>query len=366
MNPEAIKRITAWRRGGTAAPFSVELSPTLRCNLRCRFCWQQGVDHIDHSTELPDEFYPRIVREGAELGVVEWRIIGGGESLCRPNVTHELIRRIKDYGMYGYLCTNGSLFTEQTIKETVACGWDHVKISFESPVPETQDFLAGHQGAFEKITRNLGLFAQYKKKLGRQKPFMEIGMVLTNQNYQQLSEMLKLAKSYNVQAVFAEPVTVYTELGAQLKLGSEQQESLRESAEQALAVAKRYAIQTNFSDFLQESRLVTETGSMHKVLLDYEQAAEPFLHAACYEPWYRIGIRVDGIVCPCGFYDVESNESIREKSLAEVWFGDYFQKRRTQILQGKLPAHCARCCTTLVVENQRIRQHLLAVTNDKF
>jgi len=75
----------------------------------------------------PPERYWRLVDEGAELGVVEWRLIGGGDSLCRPNVTIGLIERIKREKMYGYICTNGSLFTDDSIRLAVSSEWDHVK-----------------------------------------------------------------------------------------------------------------------------------------------------------------------------------------------------------------------------------------------
>ncbi|MBN2053992.1 radical SAM protein [bacterium] len=358
---QPIDHIAAWWRGGTAPPYSIELSPTLRCNLRCRFCWQQGVTEVDHRNELPDELYASIVEQGRELGVREWRIIGGGESLCRRALTLDTMARIKRGGMYGYLCTNGSRFDEPTVRQTVEMGWDHLKISFESPDPGTQDFLSGIPGSFNCITRNIAMFRDHKRLLKTDTPFLELGMVLTNKNHHQLEAMMRLAHSLGVQAVFAEPITVYTALGASLKLHPAEAGDLDRYAGKAARLAERFGIQTNLRDFIQESRLVSDTGRMHNVLVHEATSDDPFLDAPCFEPWYRMGIRVDGVVCPCGFYDVSSHENIRDKSLREIWYGGYFQQRRREILEGRLPPHCAKCCTTLVVQNQRIRQQLIAL-----
>ncbi|MFB6215444.1 MAG: SPASM domain-containing protein, partial [Candidatus Aenigmatarchaeota archaeon] len=78
----------------------------------------------------------------------------------------------------------------------------------------------------------------------------------------------------------------------------------------------------------------------------------------CYEPFLRMGIRVDGRVAPCGFYDEERGDSVRNKGLEEVWYGDYFQERREEQLNKKLPDYCSKCCTTLVNKQERIRNSL--------
>ena len=83
-----------------------------------------------------------------------------------------------------------------------------------------------------------------------------------------------------------------------------------------------------------------------------------FFSIPCYEPFYRMGIRVDGTVGPCGFFDTESSANIKNKSLKEIWFGSYFQNRRNQMFKRELPNYCKKCCTTLVANNQEIREQL--------
>jgi len=76
-------------------------------------------------------------------------------------------------------------------------------------------------------------------------------LVLVNKNYLHLPEMIKLARSFGVQAVFAEPITVYTELGEELKISTEDQEQLNKTAQQAVILAEKYKIPDQSHRFYQ-------------------------------------------------------------------------------------------------------------------
>jgi MoaA/NifB/PqqE/SkfB family radical SAM enzyme len=350
---EKIRRLLKWARGEKSLPYSLELSPTLRCNLNCLFCWRYG-KKVNYGKELTLEEYKRILEEANRLKVKEVRIIGGGEPLLRKD-TFELMKEVKKYGMFGYICTNGMLFSEKMIKKLVTIGWDHVKISLHGPDKKTQDSLA--QGrSFDKIIKNIKSFVEWKKKLKAEKPKLEIGLVLNRMNFRKVVPMLKLAKKLNVQAFFVEPLTVYTEKGRELKLKKEEAEEFKEIARRAHSLANN--LETNLQQFF-SPELIEKTGKMVeeiKKLVKGER--KDFLSVPCFEPWWRMGIRVDGWVCPCGFLDQNTTENVREKSLRKIWFGEYFEKRRRELLQKNMPDYCKRCCTTLVQFNQIIREQL--------
>lgn len=348
---EIIKRLKKWKKGETAPPYGIELAPTLKCNINCLFCWGGETKDTDYSNELNFKDYKKIVEEASDLGVKEVRIIGGGDALCKEGIIN-LMCMIKDKKMLGYICTNGILFKEEDLKRLVEKKWDHIKFSFHAPDEKTNDEITRSKGSFKKIIKNIGIINRYKKD----KPKLEFGIVLINKNYNKIKGMIELAHRLNVEAVFIEPITIYSKLGGTLKLNKNQMEEFQVIAKEAYQLAKEYKIETNLQHFC-ESKLVENTNRMDKVILENEN--KDFANAACFEPFYRLGIRVDGQVCPCGFFDEDSPENIRNKNLKEIWYGDYFNMLRPKMVNKDLPNHCKKCCTTLIVNNQEIRKKLM-------
>jgi MoaA/NifB/PqqE/SkfB family radical SAM enzyme len=350
---EKIERLLEWAKGKKSLPYSLELSPTLKCNLNCLFCWRYG-KNVGSKDELSLEEYKRILKEANKLKIKEVRIIGGGEPLLRKD-TFEIMKEVKKYRMFGYICTNGTLFSEKMIEKLVRIGWDHVKISLHGPDKKTQDFLV--QGkSFEKVIKNIKSFVEWKEKLKTEKPKLEIGLVLNKINFKKVPSMIKLAKNLNVQAFFIEPITVYTKKGRELKLSKKEAEKFKEIAKNAYKLAN--GLETNLQQFF-SSELIEKTGKMvEKIKKLVKGKRKDFLSAPCFEPWWRMGIRVDGWVCPCGFLDQNTTENVRKKSLEEIWFGEYFEKRRRELLSKTMPDYCKKCCTTLVQYNQIIRDQL--------
>ncbi len=354
MEQKIIRRLLKWKKGQKQGPYGIELAPTLRCNLDCLFCWRKGIDKVDFLKEMPLNKYLEIIDQAADLDVKEIKIIGGGEATFRKDII-QIMLNVKEKKMRGYICTNGTLFTEKGILELIKFGWDHIKISLHGPNAETEDLLTGVKGSFRKVVKNLELINYYKRKFRKKKPFIELGVVLVNKNHGHISQFIELAKKYGADALFLEPITAYSKEGEKLKLSSQHKKEFQKEVKKAENLARKYKIRNNLSNFFEDT-LVINTGKMEEVLVNKNKTG--FDWAPCYEPWYRLGIRVDGLVGPCGFFDESSPENINEKTLKKIWFGPYFEKRRKAMIENKLSAYCRKCCTTLVINNQAIRKEL--------
>lgn len=348
-----VETLVKWYGGEAPPPYGIELAPTLRCNLDCLFCWRYGKEEIDFLEELPLGKYLEIIDDAAAMGVSEFKVIGGGEASARPE-TIEILEAIKRHGMFGYLCTNGTLFREADVGRLVDCAFDHIKISFHGAEAPTHDDLVGRKGSYDKVLRNVKRFGALKGRGGRP-PKIEFGVVLGNRNAAEVPDIVRLAADLGVEAVFIEPVTVYSDMGATLKLDAEGRREFGGITRRAKEIADAAGIETNLDNFF-ESTLVEATGKMIGVLDGHASEGDPFIDAPCFEPFYRVGVRVDGRVGPCGFFDEAGAESIRDKRLADVWLGEYFQQRRLEMLERRLGAYCSRCCTTLVDNNRIIRE----------
>lgn len=348
---DIIKRLKKWGKGETALPYSIELAPTLKCNIDCLFCWREEAKNINYNNELSFEDYKRLIEEASNLGVKEIRIIGGGDALCKERII-DLMCLIKDKKMFGYICTNGLLFKEKDLKRIIDKKWDHIKLSFHAPDEKTNDEITRSKGSFKKTIENIKIINKYK----HDKPRLEFGIVLINKNYNKTKEMIELAHKLGVEAVFIEPVTVYSELGKMSKLSKGQMEEFQTIAKEAYLLAKSYGLETNLQHFF-TSQLIEKTNKMDELILKGDKKS--FVNSACFEPFYRLGVRVDGQVGPCGFFDEESPDNIKNKSLEEIWSGSYFNNLRSKMLRNDLPKQCKKCCTTLIVNNQEIKKRLV-------
>lgn len=349
---EKIKRLKKWSEGDPQPPIGIELAPTLRCNLNCKFCWRRkkSFDKKDselRSKELSVEKYFEIIEEAAELGVQEIKVIGGGESLFREE-TFEILKKIKKENLRGYICTNGVLFNDGEIEKLIDLGWDHVKFSLHG-LKKTHNELVERE-VFERVLENISSFQNSSTTV-------EIGMVVVKDNYKEIENMLDLSKELGVDYLFLEPITVYSDLGERLALSKEEKDELKQDLNDLIEKVKKYEIETNFSEFM-ENNFAEKTNNMREFIMSDVSDKDSFAEIPCYEPFLRMGIRVDGRVAPCGFYDEERGDSVRNKSLKEVWYGDYFRERRDEQYDKTLPSYCSKCCTSLVKNQMSLRNKL--------
>jgi len=358
---EAIERLKMWYRGVKAPPLHLDIEPTSSCNLKCRFCWtssEERVRNCQYQRTLTNKKLLDIVHEAAKLGVKEWEIAGGWEPMSKSNAVFKMMVLIKKYGMYGSITTNGTLFTKNMIKKLVAIGWDRILFSLEGPDAETHDSLTRVKGSFERETRNIRLFKEWKEKFRAKKPIYSVHSVLTNKNYDKLEKMIEFGYHLDCNGVNFEPLMIWSEEGKKLKLSKRQREELKIHIEKALKKAKELGIYTNIIN-LREERLVNKN-DMRGILKEGLNHRKNILNPPCFNPWFNMEIRVSGRVTPCRICNDENGcESILDKSLKDIWLGEYFESMREQFMRGNLPDYCRDCASGLVVDMRNMRNQLV-------
>ncbi|MFP4117179.1 MAG: radical SAM/SPASM domain-containing protein [Candidatus Aenigmatarchaeota archaeon] len=351
---EIVKRLEAWEKGEKPGPQSIQLNPTNRCNLACRFCWQRTNDEIDYS-EVSDERYLNLVEEAESLGMEEMEITGGGEPMLRKELVLELMERIKEGRMSGKLITNGTGLDENDLIRIVDSGWDEVVFSVDGP-EETHDYLRQVEGCFEETVSSM----KKLDSLRDGKPKITFHMVLCKKNYDKIKDTIKLAKEYGCDNFFVEPVVTLafdTEMGKELKMSQKEIEKTVENLENAKREAENKGLNHNLGDLREE--LISRTNEMDKVVKEDVSGTEMegIKGAACYEPWYNMIIRPEGDVGPCCMFD-NQGPKIQENSLEEVWFGEYFKSVREKMVNHEMLSFCSKCNPSQVARNRDIRKVL--------
>jgi len=349
---EKIKRITNWINKKPDYPITVELNPTNRCNSNCLSCWLR--EFKPEKEELSKEKMLKIVREAANLGVKEFRIPGSGEPLVKEGIM-DIFKEIKRNDMHGLLITNGTLLDEKKIQELVDIEWDIITFSIDGPDAETQDYLRSLKGCFEKVITNLDLLKSIKDK--EKKPILRFNVVLSNKNFNKIYRIFQLAANYDCKEVQIQSMTIWGKECQKLRLNKEQMKEFQKNINKIKKFAEKKGIKTNIESY-RKDELIKETDSMDIVIKENQIENNKWLNLPCFEPWYNMIILPSGIAAPCSVSGGKDGDTINDRSLRDVWFGQKFNLIRNNLLKNKLPDYCKKCCVAVHLENKRIKEEL--------
>jgi radical SAM protein with 4Fe4S-binding SPASM domain len=123
----------------------------LVCNLECAHCYCSSSPRAPQGQ--PTEFVLDVIRQAAELGVLNFDVTGG-EPLARRDII-PVLTEISERGMIPGLYTNGTLVTPEKAREIHDTGVRWAQVSLDARTPALHDELRGKQGAFERATKGV-------------------------------------------------------------------------------------------------------------------------------------------------------------------------------------------------------------------
>jgi MoaA/NifB/PqqE/SkfB family radical SAM enzyme len=344
-------RIRAWSTDGQQGPMTLEVYPTLACNLNCSFC-----DTTDRHRAPVDELSParwlEIIDEAAVLGVQRVFVLGGGEPLLRKDVTPQLMARVKEHGMEGILTTNGTLLSAELSHDLIEMGWDEIHFSVDGPTPAIHDTLRGQRGAFDRTIRAACRLAVLKRQRGLESPRIALHFVLTRDNHRTLSEMVRLGHSLGAFRIDFDSLIAYTPAQQALALDAAALAEVPQLAAEAKRLADELGIQTTLDNFMQPERL--QRGETAPPSTE----APGLKGAPCLKAWHYLVVQADGATSPCCVLAGEGG-SVAQKSLEEVWASDPFMLSVRQGMEAHQPLQrCRECSWNILQHEARIREEL--------
>ncbi len=350
---DAIAARIANRDGrGERGPWTLELYPTLLCNLSCGFC-DSTVRHQRPVGELSAARMLALVEEAAALGARRVMILGGGEPLLAPH-TLDVMRRAKSLGLGGMLTTNGTLLGAATAAALVAMDWDEVHVSIDGAIPRTHDRLRGQAGAFVRTVRNVCRLRAARDRAGRG-PRLSLHTVLTRENVDELPGIVRLAHALGADAVEFDALVAYRPEQQVHVLGPFELALLPERVAEGLAEAARLQVRTTLARLLAPAAL--ERGARPAPTPGVSPAGG-YRNAPCLKAWHHLTISADGRVAPCCVL-AGSGGSVADRPLAEVWESDPFlSKVREGMLAGSPQGRCAECSENLLIHERALLARL--------
>lgn len=350
---EIAARLRRWEAHGPQGPLTLEIYPTLACNLDCRFC-DTTDRHRPPVGELSAERLLAIVDEAADLGVKRLFVLGGGEPLLRREVTPALMARAKARGMEGVLTTNGTLLDGPLRARLLDMGWDEIHVSIDGATPEVHDDLRGVRGAFRRTVRNVCALAVERRRRGLDQPRLALHTVITNLNYQTLSDIVRLASALGAGRVDFDALIAYRSEQLALKLDEAQAAALPGFAARALDEARRLGVVTTLERFLDPATLARGETRV-------EIPAEPGLAGApCLKAWHYLVVQADGRSSPCCVLAGEGG-SAADQPLERLWREDPFLNAvRSGMLDKRPLPRCRECSQNILAHEAHIRAALNA------
>lgn len=146
----------AYRARDHGRLLAIRLETNRSCNLRCRYCYAQSGQSL--LNELPYSVLADVVEQAADLGAQSVVVIGGGEPTLHPHF-RQLIERIHRLGMVPMIFTNAIKVTPELAAFLYDCN-SSVMTKLDSLCPQTQDYLAGVEGAFDSMQQAIGNLLQ--------------------------------------------------------------------------------------------------------------------------------------------------------------------------------------------------------------
>ena len=297
-------------------PLVMSWNITRECNMKCSHCYINATEKkLDNelNTQEAKKLMDQIFQVSRPL-----LILSGGEPLLRPDI-FELISYGSKKGLKIGLGSNGSLIDDDVARKLKDAGVATVSISLDSHIPAQHDEFRGVAGAWEKAV-------QACKALRKNNVLVQVNTTLTQQNYNQIDDIMSLAESIGVEnfhLFFLVPT------GRGTKLTDISPEKYEEMITKTFAKAANHKLNVRPSCAPQFMRIAKDMG------LDMRQWIR-----GCIAGLYYCRIYPNGDVTPCPYLPIKLG-NIREKSFKEIWFNSkvFNALRDPNSLKGK----CGAC-----------------------
>jgi len=284
-------------------PLALVAELTHRCPLHCVYC-SNPLELTARSREVSTASWARVLREAAELGVLQADFTGG-EPLARPDLT-EIIRAARAAGLYASMITSGLPLDEKRLEELVAAGLDHFQLSFQGAEEEAAREFSGTRTHAQKLR-----VAEWVK---RHRIGFTLNFVIHRGNLHQLDDMIALTEKIAPGRVEFAHVQYYGWAFA----NRARLLPTRAQLDRSLEILKKA-----------EERLRGRIKVEYVVPDYYAKYPKP-----CMGGWGRkvLLVKPDGDVLPCHAANVLPGmtfENVANRSLRQIWEeSDAFQKFR--------------------------------------
>ena len=302
---------------------------TRGCNLACVHC-RASAERGPYTGELSTQECFRVMDEIAAIAkpVI---ILTGGEPLLRADI-FDLARYGTAKGFRMVMATNGTLITEETVKEMKASGIQRISVSLDGPDPKTHDAFRRVKGSFEGSLQGIELAK------GASLEF-QINTTITQINLHLVPDILRLAVNLGA-------VALHIFLLVPTGRGKEMQDQEISPADYEKTLHWFYdqrdkvPLQLKATCAPHYYRILRQRAKAEGKKITPQTHGLDAMTRGCLGGISFCFISHTGQVQPCGYLELNCG-NVREKPFPEIWAASevFRNLRNTDAYQGK----CGRC-----------------------
>ncbi len=333
--------------------YIVGYEPTIRCNLRCKMCYQgqtRALRKSELGTDEVMEIFEKLKKKTAVIKLV------GGEPMVRGDILALLNFWYKN-NTRTILQTNCTLISANNIKTIKQLtNITDVLTSLDGP-PELHDAIRGVPGAFDKLKHAIELLKENRPDI----PITVFATILPWDNLDNLLRLIDVVKGLGLGTLNFIFEQVYRE---------EEVEAAKKVFESVLGWGKdSYRLNTQirqklfpdgfsaakFKNKLREARFygLKRGCFINFVPFNYYRQPDRYLGGGSGRPFClkllapELRVNQTGDVIWCDVIE-KSFGNLLEKMPDQIWLSDEYQKFRDYLYRKSLPI-CRRCCKAMYV-----------------
>jgi radical SAM protein with 4Fe4S-binding SPASM domain len=357
--PNKIKR-NRKRKGYWAGKIeTINLEPTVVCNLKCKMCWWWGENGVGYdliknkdtmiTNQLTKDEIFHLVDSVSDIKPSFY--LSGGEQFTRKD-TIETIEYIANKGMPIIMTDNGTMIDEPTLKRLSKIRRLTINFSLDGP-KDVHDDIRG-EGKYEITTKTIKRLIELRGK--EIMPAIKITTTLSPMIVGRLDEFIKEVDSFNVDAIRMQHLW-FTDKAHVVHHQQVLQQLFGISDDQGAYSHVIPTPQLKYVDTLaKEICKIEHTKYKTPVFIwpkmNYNEIVKYYSDLdfvkvdACSAPWSIASVRANGDVmfCPDEWITKHKIGNIRETDIKDLWNNDKARFFREQLEKTRLFPCCTRCC----------------------
>jgi radical SAM protein with 4Fe4S-binding SPASM domain len=329
------------REGPPPLPKELQVEVTGACNLACKMCLVRYRPKLGRrSGAMCFHVFKELVDALPELEKLTLQ--GLGEPLLAPDI-FEMIEYAAARGVRLGFNTNGTFLTPEVSERLVRAGVDWLHVSLDGATAETYEAIRDGSD-FALVSEHVRGLVAAKRRLGAERPRVQVVFVAMRRNIHELPELVRLAHGWGVESLWVQnlshsfgdtdpsgayrPIRDFAEAEA-LWSGDD-----RRTAERLFADARALADQLGID--LRLPRLEAPP-----------QRARAADEPGCHWPFESAYVTHDGLVQPCCMVMGAERAvlgRLDDERFETIWAGEpYANFRRALTGDATPPEVCAGC-----------------------
>jgi len=338
-------------KGRALPPLRVAIVITHYCNLRCEFCMVVSPENLERArimqpNVLTLEQIKSIVDQLPRYSLVT---ITGGEPTVRYDFM-DIIRYISKKHK-GHFVTNGTVLNDEKLAETISLGAPNllrsglmsIGVSIEGP-ENLHDHIAKVKGAYKKTVHTIKVLGEEKQKQKKKFPIVDLKVVITDENINNLVDIYKLAAENRADLVSYQIVN-----NQESSYGIEG--TGNQKAHMKVPAPVRPIDPKILREVCTDLKARSDAAKITKVrfnpitpvddIVDHYQNTPDLEHFTCNVVWSTMHIGPYGDVFPCYSYNMGN---LKKNTLMEIWNGLKYRAFRQQLQKAGIFRGCIGCC----------------------